>query len=249
MDLGSQTWTDAAATDASVALLPVGSTEQHGPHAPLSTDCLTAAAVANRAAARIEDPVPVAPTIPIGIAAEHRQFSGTLWVRPDTFRSYVSETVESLLSHGWQRVVVVNGHGGNVDALAEVCAAISRENAGYAVTFTWFDAVGAEAPPMGHAGAIETAAIRQLRPDLVREDRVPAAAAGAAQRWGEWVAGVNLAVDTVEFSENGTVGDPSTTDSDDGERFLTTAAASLAELIETVATRPLEPEGEPTAAD
>src|SRR6056297_2793632 len=121
MHLADATWTDADDADADLAVLPVGSTEQHGPHAPLGTDFLTAEAIAQAGAdaheTATDESVVVAPPVPVGIAEEHRQFTGTLWVSEDTFRAYVRETVESLASHGWDRVVCVNGHGGNTDAL------------------------------------------------------------------------------------------------------------------------------------
>ena len=149
MNLPESTWTDVRDADADVAVLPVGSTEQHGPHAPLGVDSLTAAAVAEAGAERYADeyggePL-VGPTIPVGVAEEHRAFDGTLWVSEDTFRAYVRETMESFVHHGVERVVVANGHGGNVDALREACGRFSRDGPGYAVPFTWFDAVAKDA--------------------------------------------------------------------------------------------------------
>ncbi|MFC6730120.1 creatininase family protein, partial [Natronoarchaeum mannanilyticum] len=126
MHLSERTWTDAADAETELAILPIGSTEQHGPHAPLGTDVLTAEAVAEAGVERYDGEVVVAPAIPVGVAEEHRQFSGTLWVSEETFRSYVRETVASLAEHGWDRVVLVNGHGGNVGALREVAGRIVR---------------------------------------------------------------------------------------------------------------------------
>ncbi|MFB6083543.1 MAG: creatininase family protein [Halorientalis sp.] len=241
MHLAEVTWTDADAADADLAVLPVGSTEQHGPHAPLGTDVLTAEAVAERGADRYEsgtdESVVVAPAIPVGVAEEHRQFTGTLWVSENTFRDYVRETVESLQSHGWGRVVVVNGHGGNVAPLREVCGHVTRHTDGYVVPFTWFDAVDPDAVGMGHGGPLETSALRHFHPELVHEDRLDDAAAGGADGWGEWHSGVNLAYDSAEFSENGTVGDPREGDGDLGERLLDEAAAGLSALLERVAER------------
>ena len=246
MDLGSSTWTDAAAVDGDVAMLPVGSTEQHGPHAPLATDALLAEAVAAAGADVYDGDVLLAPTLPFGISEEHRRFAGTLWLSPDAFRAAVRDVVESLCHHGWRRIILVNGHGGNVDALREVSAAVTRERDAYVASYTWFDAVdfGAvvadtdvEAVEMGHAGAAETALLRATHPALVREDRVDDAREGAAGRWGEWVSGTNLAYDTDAFSENGVVGDPSVGDAELGEWLLEAAAEALAELVSVVAER------------
>jgi len=162
-----------------------------------------------------------------------------MWVSPDTFRAYVREAAESLPRHGIDRVVFVNGHGGNVEALAEVARRFSRDSAhdGYAVAFTWFEAVGDHASDMGHAGPLETALLRATNPELVREDRVAAASEGAADRWGEWVSGVNLAHDSDEFTGNGVVGDPADGDADRGEELLTLASDALAELAAAVVDR------------
>ncbi|MFT4884301.1 MAG: creatinine amidohydrolase [Natronomonas sp.] len=241
MHLAESTWTDIRDADADLAVLPVGSTEQHGPHAPLGVDYMTAEAVAEEGAARYaaENPTEavVAPTIPVGIAEEHRDFEGTLWVSEDTFRSYVQETIESLAHHGLDRVVVVNGHGGNVDALRELCGRVTRDETAYAVPFTWFDAVVTE--ELGHGGPAETSFIRYLRPELVHEDRTEAAAEDGADSWGEWLYGTNLTYDSSEFTDSGAVGDPRDGDADLGEELFEESADALAELLAAVETREL----------
>jgi len=241
MHLTESTWTDADALETSLAVLPAGSTEQHGPHAPLGTDTLTAEAIAAEGTDRVDREVAVAPAVPVGVAEEHRHFAGTLWVSPDTFRAYVRETVESLAHHGWDRVVVVNGHGGNVGPLRETCARLTRDGTAYAVPFTWFDAIDPAAAGfdgmMGHGGPLETSLVQHLRPELVDEDRFEAAADGAAEGWGEWQAGVNLACDSAEFTQSGVVGDPGEGSAELGERLYDLASDRLAGLLETVAER------------
>ena len=229
MRLAEQTWTDVDGRTR-LACLPVGSTEQHGPHAPLGTDAITAEAVAEAGADAHEGDVLVAPAIPVGIAEEHRAFAGTLWVSEDAFRRYVREVIESLAHHGVDRVVAVNGHGGNVAALREVCARITRDGTACAAPFTWFDAVETDLP-MGHGGARETALLRAVAPALVREDRVETAREGGADRWGEWVAGVDVAHDVEAFSDNGVVGDPRDGDAAAGETMLAQAGDAIAELL------------------
>jgi creatinine amidohydrolase len=141
--------------------------------------------------------------------------------------------------------VFVNGHGGNIEALAEVARRFSGDPAhdGYGVAFTWFEAVGEHAGDMGHAGPLETALLRATNPDLVREDRVDDARDGGADRWGEWVSGVNLAHDSDEFTDNGVVGDPTAGDAARGRELLDRASDALAELARAVADRDLENDG------
>ncbi|MCQ4334148.1 creatininase family protein [Natronomonas sp. F2-12] len=238
MHLADVTWTDARDVEADFALLPVGSTEQHGPHAPLGLDSMTAEAIAEAGADRYADEgteVLVGPTVPVGVAAEHRNFEGTLWVSEDTFRAYVGETIESLASHGIDRVVVVNGHGGNVDALEELCGRMSREGDVYTAQYTWFNSTDFE--NIGHAGPAETSMIRHLAPELIHEDRTEAAAEGGADGWGEWVSGTNLAYDSDSFTDSGAVGDPREGDAELGADLLDAAADALVELLEAVADR------------
>lgn len=240
MDLIRAAWTDIEDVGPTLAVLPVGSTEQHGPHAPLGTDTFTASAVAAEGVERYDEDIPLAPPVPVGVAAEHREFPGTLWVSPDTFRAYVKETIESLAHHGVDRVVIVNGHGGNVDALRELCADLSRDGTVYAVPFTWFDAIDAAEVAgleMGHGGPVETSLVRHLHPELVDTDQFETAWQKAADGWGEWVNGVNLAYDTDEFSESGVVGNPEESSPEKGEQLLDSAATALVEVLETVAAR------------
>lgn len=244
MHLSEVSWTDADAADADLAALPVGSTEQHGPHAPLGTDALAAEAVARAGVDRYDGEVVVGPTVPVGVAEEHRHFAGTLWVSEDTFRAYLRETVASLASYGWDRVIVVNGHGGNVAPLREACGRLTRDGVAYAVPFTWFDAVDLDDVPaleagvgMGHGGPLETSLVRAIDPALVDADRFAEAAAGAAEGWGEWQSGTNLAYDSAEFTESGVVGDPGESSAEAGEQLLDAAGRALADLFGTVAAR------------
>ncbi|ARS91712.1 creatininase family protein [Natrarchaeobaculum aegyptiacum] len=240
MDLRAATWTDVADCETDLAILPVGSTEQHGPHAPLGTDVVTAEAITDATLERVDQDVVRAPAIPVGIAEEHRHFPGTMWVSPETFRRYVRESIESLAHHGFDRVVIVNGHGGNVDALREVGARLTRDGTAYTVPFTWFDAVGDHSSDMGHGGPLETALLRAIDPDLVREGRIDEASAGAADGWGEWVSHVNLAYDSAAFAENGVVGDPRDGSAARGDELLELAVDSLERLLEAIVAREWE---------
>jgi creatinine amidohydrolase len=204
----------------------------------LGTDALTARAVAEAGAEACSAEVCLGPAITVDIVAEHRHFAGTLWVSPESFRAYVGEVIESPAYQGWEKVIVINGHGGNVHALAELCGTLTRDERAYALPFTWFDAIEARSA-MGHGGPLETALLRATHPELVREGQVEAAREGMTERWGEWISEVNLAVDSVEFTDSGVVGDPGTEDADGerGEVLLAEAGAALAPLLVAVAER------------
>ncbi len=232
MQLAELTW-DATPTDPAAILLPVGSTEQHGPHAPLGTDTLTAGDVARRTADRADHELVIAPSIPVGVAAEHRHFRGSLWVSADTFQAYVGEVVEALVSHGWRRIVLINGHGGNVAALEILSAELTRALPARVVPFTWFDKVATEyRQQMGHGGPIETAAVQAIAPELIDETRLESAATDGADRWGRWVGRTNIAVDTDEFSTSGAVGDPRSASAELGDEVLEAAVEELLAVID-----------------
>jgi len=152
-----------------VALVPVGSTEQHGPHLPLGTDFLTAHALAE-SAARHTGAI-CTPVVPIGVSAHHRQFWGTLWVSPQTFRQYMQEVATSLEYHGIRRMIFVNGHGGNLSSLQEISRSLRAEKLYSFVYQWWTDPSVIELQSRffkskgTHAGAMETAMVLAIRPD------------------------------------------------------------------------------------
>lgn len=244
--LERMTWSEARehmrATE--VALIPVGSTEQHGPHLPLGTDFIAANALAERVAQ--ETGVVSTPVIPIGVSAHHRQFWGTLTVSPGTFRAYMREVALSLASHGLSRLVFVNGHGGNGPALQEVCRAL-RSDRLYAVVWQWWttqairDLFEEAFRSRGtHAGAGETSVLWAIEPGLVRQDRFEEAARGASATFGETKHGAALPVDTLDFSESGATLDPREASEAAGRRILDAAAAELVGLVEWLASAPQE---------
>ena len=219
-------WTEARDGSPEVVLLPVGSTEQHGPHAPLSTDAFIAEKVAREAAHTTESSCVCLPTIPVGISEEHRNFDGTLYVSPSTFRAYVADVLRSAPA---DRAVVVNGHGGNIDALHETCARLTRNGDTFATHWTWWKAVEKGALEMGHAGAVETSVLLHLAPELVGEP------VEGAKSWGEYAEGAPLAYDSDDFTENGVVGDATQATEEEGARLYDEAVESLVRLVKTVA--------------
>jgi creatinine amidohydrolase len=228
-----------------VAVLPAGSTEQHGPALPLSTDFKAAEAVA-RAVADRPDTV-VLPTLPVGISDHHRQFHGTLWVPPETFERYVADTLRSVTGHGIRKAVIVNGHGGNVGALRNVGKELYREETAFAVPWSWWEGVddtpeevlgeGVEVP--GHAGGFESALMCHVAAALVEEERLEEAETGQGEpRWSDDAAPGGF--DFVDVTGNGTKGEPTRASAEAGEALLDASAGALGDLIGWLADRPFE---------
>ena len=127
VQLAEISWTDAnkSFSESDIAILPAGSTEQHGPHNPLGTDHLNAEAVSREVGKRTQ--TLVLPVVAVGVSEHHRHFPGTLWVPPPVFREYVKAVALSAVSHGARKIVIVNAHGGNTASLLEVAGYLRRK--------------------------------------------------------------------------------------------------------------------------
>ena len=151
-----------------LVLVPVGSVEQHGPHLPVSTDMVVAAAVVAAAAADLTgiqtgEAVVVAPAVAYGASGEHQAFPGTVSIGTAALRTVLVEMVRSLAV--WAgRVVFVNGHGGNLPALTQAVRQMRGE--GHDVGWVPCGVPGGDA----HAGRTETSLMLHLAPDLVHLD-------------------------------------------------------------------------------
>ena len=171
----------AAAPDA-LLVLPVGATEQHGPHLPVGVDTYTVTHIARAVAAQIAGqlPVLVAPTLPFGSSHHHLPFGGTLSLGTETYYRVLADLAESLIAGGFHRIFILNGHGGNGELIQLVARDLALKHPAQLAaapywTIAWDALVAAQAHASaglpGHAGTFETSLILALRPDLVREPR------------------------------------------------------------------------------
>src|SRR5580700_6721426 len=123
------TWPEIreAADQDRVAVLPVGTIEQHGPHLPLVTDVLTASEMSRRAVRQIPGEAVLLPSVFYAFNEHHLDFPGTIAVRGDTFINYVTDIIKSLAHHGFRKTPRVNGYGSNVPFLAIAARNITNE--------------------------------------------------------------------------------------------------------------------------
>ncbi|MCK9993566.1 MAG: creatinine amidohydrolase [Alphaproteobacteria bacterium] len=127
MQLALCTWPeiDAWLTRSKGIIVPVGSTEQHGPTGLIGTDTISVEMIAKRAGEAAN--ILVAPVFPVGVAAHHMAFAGSMSLRPETFRAAIRDWAASLDRHGFRRIYFFNGHGGNIAPLNAAVKEISNE--------------------------------------------------------------------------------------------------------------------------
>jgi creatinine amidohydrolase len=247
MYLGDATWPEAGTELAgtSTALVPVGSTEQHGPHLPVSTDHVIAEGLARAAADSAG--VICTPTVNIGVSPHHRQFHGTMSVDAPAFREYMESLSRSLVYQGIDRIVYVNAHGGNVEHLREVGRRLHDDGAAYAIEWMWNESIPELVDSLferngPHAGPKETSMVWYLA-DLVRTDKLDAARDGGCPDLEAIEArrnGARTFYDSIENSDNGGFGDPTDASAEKGEQLFEAATEQLVELAEWIDTQPWE---------
>lgn len=223
VQLGSRTTIDVGAAPPAVLLVPVGSCEQHGPHLPLDTDTRIAVAIAE-AVARGRDDVAVAPAVSYGSSGEHQASPGTLSIGTDALRAVLVELGRSAFAEGasaFGRLVFVNGHGGNHDALRSAVSLLVGE--GRPVS-AWWPAV-----PDGdaHAGRTETSLLLAIAPHVVGPERPVGATAPLADLLPALRVGGVAAV-----SESGVLGDATGASAAEGRRLLDGLVRALVEHLD-----------------
>jgi creatinine amidohydrolase len=118
-------------------LVPIGSVEQHSPYGLIGTDFITAEAVAREAGKRMY--ILVAPTLPYGMSQHHMAFKGSITLSPVTYINVIKEIVISFLSHGFKRIVFINGHGGNINPVKTAFDQLKYENySGIFEIISWY---------------------------------------------------------------------------------------------------------------
>jgi mycofactocin precursor peptide peptidase len=218
--LGAMTWPEVdSVASTSIVVVPIGSTEQHGPHLPLGTDTEVAVAVCTRLAQRCPRVV-VAPVMPYGASGEHAAFPGTVSIGSAALARVVIELGRSL--DQFAGVVLVSAHGGNADALAEAVDTLRAEGRD---VLPWTPSVaGGDA----HAGRTETSLMLALEPAAVRHDE---AAAGDTRPLGELLPLLRSG-GVASVSSNGVLGDPGGANAEEGTTLLEALTDDLVRSVE-----------------
>ncbi len=230
----------ALAARGALAIVPVGSIEQHGPHLPVQVDALLAGEIARRAAVKVakKQPVVVAPTIWSGLAEHHMSLGGTITLDLPTFHAVIRCVCASILRHGFKRILILNGHGGNIAALTVLVGELARDlDASIATATYWtmpetqasFAKILKKQKTVRHACEAETSMLLVLKPELV--DRAAARSVRAPIEGLAPEDGIYRYRPIAHWTKSGVLGVPSAASVDKGEKLLEAAAASVANAI------------------
>lgn len=239
-----------------VALVPIAATEQHGPHLAVSTDTALVTHIADEAEKALADRVVLCPSLPFGSSHHHLQFPGTMSLSPEVFTTVIVELVESLLHSGFRRIVLLNGHGGNITPARQALSILSHRHdfgmqPNIALATYWELARSAfageapmDSPALSHACEYETSMMLHLHPE-----RVSMAEARRAQRpphsdylaWEEEqpYRGVSMTKQTGFISSLGSSGRPDLATVDKGEHLLQKAIGATIEFLDSFKDWPL----------
>jgi creatinine amidohydrolase len=229
----------AKAAANAIVVLPVASMEQHGPHLPVGVDTFLCEAVCRAGAELAEKHVPVvvAPTLWCGMAEHHMAFGGTFTFDIPTYKAVLLCFLKSIERHGFRRVFIVNGHGGNIAALNSFLPDFARETALLLYATTYFELSKADLKQfledqdsVHHACEVETSMMMVVAPETVKHDRLP-------QAFGMLNGDPRKAFPAARFhsfkdlTASGVVGDARRANADKGEKLLNVCAEGLAATL------------------
>lgn len=227
---------------ASLAVLPVGATEQHGPHLATGTDTFAVEYVSREAAKRAcgDGTIVVAPTLPFGSSDHHLSFGATLSIGTQTYYAVIRDLVASLITDGFRKILIVNGHGGNHELIQLAARDLSLLHPVQIGALSYWqpaqgklDGIWAGKPghpPPGHAGEFETSVVMRLRPDLAPTDP-PSRSVDDIEALPPRVSGWRLERDDWWQRIDGYTDSPALASAEAGERFLEIVVDALAGVM------------------
>ncbi len=236
-----------------LVIVPVGSCEQHGPALTLETDSVRAEKLALMVAERLEPLALVTPVVSVGVSEHHMGFPGTLTLNPETFINVVFELVESLVRHGWRRIFVLTGHGGNEAALGVLSTRIMREIPDLGFAWSGISPLVAEISAQhavstvrGHCCENETSQTMYLSPESVRVDQIEEGASSNDKltkiaAFARSVRGVHYPLTYDRVTSNGALGDARIASEGLGRVLVEAAADRLVGFLKLFATSELAP--------
>ncbi len=256
---GEMTWPEvkAAADSHRLAVLPIATIEDHGPHLPVDTDLLLCNAVTEEAVLRARDRAVLIPAINHGYSPHHVDFPGALTIGAQTLISYGLDVCKSLAQHGFRRILIVNGHGSNTPFVDIIARLTTVETGALCAALNYWAAPGVrevanalrESQPRGgmnHACEFETSLYLALRPECVDMSLAVAEYGHRPTKnyWTDLIDGDGPLVMMEPWStlsQSGVMGDPTKATDEKGRALLDAAAAGIVELIDEMLVREIQP--------
>lgn len=244
------TWPEAELRlkEVDLAILPVGSIEQHGPHLTLDIDAFDADYLARRVAEACSDPKPlILPLVAYGVSYHHDEFPGTISINNDTLSRLIYEIGISVAKNGIKKLLILNGHGGNSPALNYAAQMINRD----ARIFVCVDsgetsdvdiAELTDTPNDVHAGEFETSTSLATRPELVQMDEAVKQVPEFSSRYLDFTSkrGVVWYAHTEKISDSGIMGDPTKANAKKGKKMWEIMIAHLVAFVEDLKSMTLD---------
>lgn len=223
-----------------VVIIPIGVIEQHGHHLPLDTDAFIAQEITHEAARRDAE-ILAGPTVPFGYTPSNKNFPGSICLSAGTWTALIRDIVRSMARHGFTRIALLNGHGGQVSLSRATASILQDEDGIRVVVLNWFGLVDKDMGRLfadeklpggrvGHAGAVETSMNLHLRPELSDQgDRV----SHVRRTMPEFVskAGGYLQTPREELSPSGVMGDPKLGSAEKGAELFELAVQGLCTFV------------------
>ena len=235
--------TEIVAKGKAIAILPVGSTEQHGPHLPVATDTYTSQYYVNKTLEKVGDKADflVLPQLYYSLSVEHLSYPATISMSAETFLRVLQEIGEGLQGTGITKLIIFNGHGGN-DHILQV-AAREIHKLGIKVfcscVIQILDAMKIE-PTAVHADQFETSVIMAIHPELVHKDKIVPELDKSADKWMEISDFHAFIAETWfadEVSVDGVIGEPGKASPEFGKEWLSKLIDEMAKGVEYVINR------------
>jgi len=239
-----------------IIILPLGAIEQHGPHLSVSTDTDIVTQVAQEIEKKIPDTVLLCPTLPFGSSHHHLSFGGTISIAPELYTQVLIDLVNSLIISGFQKIILLNGHGGNITPAKQALAVLSKRfDASHQPTIalaTYWEVGGKafageppmQSPALSHACEYETSMMLHLFADKVWMERVERAQRPESNGYipledDEPYRGVTVFKQTEFISSNGSSGEPQLGTAEKGKHLVDHAVKALVTFIESFKNWPL----------
>lgn len=241
MELANLTWPDVDSLDRNTpVIIPVAALEQHGRHMPVFTDSMLLGEIVRRAHQQVRDQTLLVPLMWLGNSHHHMDFPGTVSAQPRVWIDLLSGLVDNFVTHGFRRIVVINGHGGNDVPGRQATFEIRqryRDLRDLLLLFAtyWSMANPAASIPdlrqgeMGHACEWETSMILRLTPELVKNHQDV-----SEVEFGNPFLPAQRAWIMPDRSEPGHIGDPASATPEKGEQLLQLFADGFAQFIQRV---------------